>query len=280
MAPPGREGLAGQATQGGGPLRVDINCDLGEGFGRYTLGPDEELLRVVTSANIACGFHAGDPSTMRRTVALARELGVAVGAHPGYPDLVGFGRREMKADFREVEDFIIYQVGALEAMARAEGLKLSHVKAHGALYNQAARDPALAAALARAVAAVDRHLVLVALSGSALLRAGREAGLAVAGEVFADRGYLADGRLSPRGQPGALVTDPARVAERALRMVREGRVTAVTGEDVPVDVDTICVHGDSPGAAGVATALRAALEGAGIRVQRLPAPERPAGGGG
>ncbi|MHB8757123.1 MAG: LamB/YcsF family protein [Bacillota bacterium] len=264
--------------EGAATIRVDINCDLGEGFGVYHLGPDEQLLKVVSSANVACGFHAGDPSVMRRTVAIARECGVAIGAHPGYPDLVGFGRREMKAAPREVEDMVIYQIGALAAMAGAEGVRLAHVKAHGALYNQAARDPALAEALARAVRAVDRDLILVGLPGSEILRAGLGAGLRVASEVFADRGYLADGRLAPRGAPGALVTDPAEVARRALLMVREGKVVAVTGEEVGVKADTICVHGDSPGASESAAALRAALQGAGLEVAPMRATASRPGG--
>ena len=242
------------------------------------MGPDERLLKVVSSANVACGFHAGDPSIMRRTVGTARDCGAAVGAHPGYLDLVGFGRREMRVAPDEVEDMVIYQVGALAAMARAEGVRLAHVKAHGALYNQAARDPALAEALARAVAAVDRELILVGLPGSEILRAGLAAGLQVASEVFADRGYLADGRLAPRGGPGALVTDPVEVARRALLMVQEGKVVAVTGEEVAVKADTICVHGDSPGAAESAAALRSALEGAGLEVAPMRAPAAPAGG--
>lgn len=215
---------------------------------------------------------------MRRTVVLARERGVAVGAHPGYPDLVGFGRRDLKVTPRELEDMVIYQVGALAAVARAEGVRLAHVKAHGALYNQAARDPALAEALAKAVAAVDRSLILVGLPGSEILRAGEAAGLPVASEVFADRGYLTDGRLAPRGGPGALVTDAQEVARRALVMVREGRVVAITGEDVAVKADTICVHGDSPGAAESAAALRPALEAAGLQVVPMSASALRAGG--
>lgn len=257
-------------------MSIDLNCDLGEGFGVYDLGADEELLAVITSANVACGFHAGDPSHMRRTVALARARGVSVGAHPGYPDLVGFGRREMAVDPAEVENMVAYQIGALAAIAHAEGVRLTHVKAHGALYNQAAREPALAAAIARAVAAVDPALILFGLSGSRLLTAGTESGLRVAGEVFADRAYLADGRLAPRGKPGALITDPAAVAERALRMIRDGRVVSVTGEEIPVSADTICIHGDTPGAARLASALRTSLEGHGVRVA-APGSAQPAG---
>ena len=250
-------------------MRVDLNCDLGESFGAYTLGHDELVMPHVTSANIACGFHAGDPSVMRDTVGLAVKHGVAIGAHPGFSDLVGFGRRELPATPQEVEDLVAYQVGALAGVAAAAGARLRHVKPHGALYNMAARDQGLANAIARATLAVDRHLVLVGLSGSSLLEAGRNVGLAVASEVFADRAYDANGALVSRSRRGAVLTEPAEVVERALHMVREGAVAAATGERVDLRADTICVHGDTSGAADLAGRLRSALETAGVRVVAL-----------
>jgi UPF0271 protein len=251
--------------------RVDLNCDLGESFGAWTLGADAEVLASVTSANVACGFHAGDPSVMKRTVRLAGAAGVAVGAHPGLPDLAGFGRREMNVTGEELYDLVLYQVGALAAIARGEGVRLEHVKPHGALYNMAARDPRLADAIALAVRAFDSSLVLFGLAGSALVAAGEAAGLRVASEVFADRAYEPDGSLMSRARPGAVVHDPAEVVKRAIAMVREGAVTAADGSRVPLRADTICVHGDTPGAADIARRLRRGLEEAGIAVRRCGA---------
>lgn len=250
-------------------VRVDLNADVGESFGIYALGHDSALMSVISSANVACGFHAGDPGVMRATVALAREHGVAVGAHPGYPDLAGFGRRQLHASPREVEDLVVYQIGALAGLAAAQGVRVRHVKAHGALYNMAARDAGLADAIARAVVAVDRTLVLFGLSGSELVAAAKRAGLQAASEVFADRAYLADGGLVPRGTPGAVITDPGTVSERAARMVREGVVMAIDGSRLPLDAHTICVHGDTPRAAELARALRAALIAAEIEVKAV-----------
>jgi UPF0271 protein len=250
-------------------MHIDLNSDLGESFGAWTMGQDAALMTSITSANIACGFHAGDPSVMRQTVALARQHGVAVGAHPGYPDLVGFGRREMQAAAQEVEDFVLYQVSALAGFVSAEGLRLQHVKAHGALYNQACRDRALADAIARAVASFDRTLVLFGLPGSELLRAGEELGLRVAAEVFADRAYEPDGSLASRRKPGAVIHDADAVVERAVRMVRDGRVIATDGSPVPLTAHTICLHGDTPGSGELARKVRAGLEAAGIRVLAL-----------
>ena len=250
-------------------MRVDLNCDLGESFGAYTLGHDELVMPHVTSANLACGFHAGDPSVMRDSVGLAVQHGVAIGAHPGFSDLVGFGRRELQATPKEVEDLVAYQIGALAGVAAAEGARLRHVKPHGALYNMAARDQGLADAIARATLAVDRHLVLVGLSGSRLLEAGRNVGLAVASEVFADRAYDANGALVSRSRRGAVLTEPDEVVERALHMVREGAVVAATGERVDLRADTICVHGDTSGAADLTGRLRSALDAAGVRVVAL-----------
>lgn len=251
---------------------VDLNCDLGESFGRYTLGCDGDVMASVSSVNVACGLHAGDPAVMRRTVRMASACGVAIGAHPGLPDLVGFGRREMKVSPEEVEDMVLYQLGALAAFAGAEGARLRHVKAHGALYNMAARDRALADAIARAVETFDPGLLLFGLAGSALLEAGERAGLSTAAEGFADRAYEPDGSLTPRSRPGAVIHDPAVVVTRAVRMVAEGRVTATDGSDVRLHVDTLCTHGDTPGAAALTKGLRAGLEQQGIAV--VPAPAR------
>ena len=248
---------------------IDLNCDCGEGFGAWQLGDDAALLRHVSSANIACGAHAGDPEIMRRTLRLCRELGVAAGAHPGYPDLHGFGRRALPMSPAEVESSVLAQLGALAALARAEGVALRHDKPHGALYNVAAVTPAIAEAIARAVAAFSRELLLVGLAGSQLVAAGEAAGLRVAREAFADRGYAADGTLLPRGTPGALITAPAENLAQALRIVIEGHVLGPGGERVPVAADTLCVHGDTPGAAGRAEALRRGLAAAGVVVRGI-----------
>ncbi len=246
--------------------RIDLNADVGESFGAYTLGHDEAVLRHITSANVACGFHAGDPSVMRQTVRVAVSAGVGIGAHPGFPDLSGFGRREMQMSVRQIEDLVAYQIGALAGVAAAEEARLHHVKPHGALYNMAARDRALADAIARAVVDVDATLVLFGLAGSALLEAAESVGLRCASEVFADRAYQADGALVPRGVPGAVIDDPKQVVERAVRLAQEGTVVTATGETLELVSDTICLHGDTPGAAELAARLRSGLEGAGIRV--------------
>jgi UPF0271 protein len=244
---------------------VDLNCDIGESFGAWTLGADADVLSEVTSANIACGFHAGDPATMRRTVDLALERGVALGAHPGLPDLVGFGRRTMEVTPEEVYDMVVYQVGALAGFAAARGARLAHVKPHGALYNMAATRPALAEAIARAVRDIDRGLALFGLAGSALVAAASSAGIAPVEEVFADRRYAPDGTLVSRKERGAVIEDAAVAVRQAVRMVRDGLVNTTNGTDVRVRADTICIHGDTPGAAGHARALRAALADAGIQ---------------
>jgi UPF0271 protein len=243
---------------------VDLNCDAGESFGAYRLGDDAELFPSVTSASVACGFHAGDPATMRTTVALAVAHGVAVGAHPGLPDLPGFGRRAMEVSPEEVYDLVVYQVGALLGFASTAGVPLQHVKPHGALYSMAAREPRLADAIARAVRDLDRGLVLFGLAASELVRAGEESGLKTASEGFADRGYLADGSLAPRSRPGALITDPEAAARRAVAMIRDGSVPALDGGAVSLRIDTLCVHGDTPGAADLARRLRQALLAEGI----------------
>lgn len=250
-------------------MHIDLNADIGESFGAYQLGADEAVLESITSANVACGFHAGDPGVMRRTVRLARAAGVAVGAHPGFPDLAGFGRREMRLTAQEVEDLVVYQIGALGAMAAAEGVRLAHVKAHGALYNMAVRDRGLADAIAGAVRAVDPALILFALPGSELARAGEAAGLAVAAEGFADRAYEPDGTLTPRSRPGAVIHDPEMVVRRAVEMARSGRVVATDKSEVAVRIDTICTHGDTPGAHELTRRLRAGLEASGITVRAV-----------
>jgi UPF0271 protein len=229
-------------------------------------------MRSITSANVACGFHAGDPGVMRQTVRLARDAGVAVGAHPGFPDLVGFGRRELRASPREVEDLVLYQIGALAAIAASEDVSLAHVKAHGALYNMAARDRALADAIARAVHAFDPALVLFGLPGSELLRAGEAAGLRVASEGFADRAYAPDGSLASRTVPGSVIHDPEEVVRRSLRMVADGQVTATDGSTLTFPVDTLCVHGDTAGAAELARLLREGLERRGVAVRAVRPP--------
>lgn len=250
-------------------LYIDLNCDCGESFGAWPMGDDAGVLPHVTSANVACGAHAGDPQVMRRTVRLCRDLGVAVGAHPGYPDLQGFGRRALPMTPDEVETTVLAQIGALHAIARAEGVTLRHVKPHGALYNVAAATPAVAEAIARAVAAFSRELTLVGLAGSQLVAAGEAIGLRVACEAFADRGYSADGSLLQRGTPGALILEPPENLAQALRIVAEGHALSPEGAQVPIRADTLCLHGDTPGAAARAAHLRRGLEAAGVPVQPL-----------
>jgi 5-oxoprolinase (ATP-hydrolysing) subunit A len=250
-------------------MRIDLNSDLGESFGRWTLGNDAELMKSITSANVACGFHAGDPCVMRDTVRMARDNGVAVGAHPGLPDLAGFGRRNMAVTAAEVENLVVYQIGALAAIAAAEQVRLQHVKAHGALYNMAVKDRALADAIAAAVRAVDPELVVFALPGTELARAAEDAGLRLAREGFADRAYEADGSLTPRSRPGSVIHSPDEVIGRAVRMARDGVVRATNGSDIPMRIDTLCTHGDTPGSHELTRQLRAGLDAEGILVQTL-----------
>jgi len=247
-------------------MRVDLNCDMGESFGRYRVGADEAMMPYITSANIACGYHAGDPLVMDRTVRLAAKHGVGVGAHPGFPDLMGFGRRAMQLSPDEIENYVLYQVGALAAFARAAGVELVHVKPHGALYNVAAKDVGLARAIVHGVARFSKGLIVVCLAGSTMIEAAEEAGLRVAQEGFADRAYNPDGTLQSRQEPGAVIHGPQRAAEQAVAMVRDGVVVAHTGEVIPLRVDTICVHGDTPAAVQIAEAIRKELEAAGIEV--------------
>jgi UPF0271 protein len=248
-------------------MTIDLNSDLGESFGPWKMGQDEALMTSITSANVACGFHAGDATVMRQTIALAKRHGVAVGAHPGFQDLQGFGRREMHVSASEVEDLVLYQVAAMAGVAAAEGVRLQHVKAHGALYNMAARDAALARAIARAVVAFDRSLILFGLPNSPLLAQGERAGLQVAAEIFADRTYEADGSLTSRRVAGSVIHDPAVVVQRAIDMVSTRRVTATNGTTITLDARTLCLHGDTPGAAELARQIRSALEAAGIAVK-------------
>ena len=238
-------------------MRIDLNADVGEMAQPTPEGVDAGLMPYITSANVACGFHAGNPAVMRATIVLARDHGVAVGAHPGFPDPEGFGRRELHFSPGDVEDFVSYQVGALAAIAAAEGVRLQHVKPHGALFNMAVRDAALADAIARATRAIDPAMILFGLPASEIVAAGGRAGLRTACEGFADRAYQPDGTLVPRGQPGAVIHDPKEVVERAIRMARDATV------------DTICVHSDTPGAAGLAARIRAALTQAGILVRAV-----------
>ena len=248
-------------------LSVDLNCDLGESFGAYTIGMDEQVIPLITSANVACGYHAGDPMVMRRTVELCREHGVSVGAHPGFPDLVGFGRRNLAVTPAEAKACVQYQIGALQAFCRAVGLPLRHVKPHGALYNMAAKDAALARALVEGIAEIDDGLVLLALSNSEMLAAAEAKGLPCKSEVFADRGYCSDGTLVPRREPGAMITDENEAIARVVRMVRAGVVTSVDGTDVPLRADSVCVHGDGAKALLFVEKIRAALAEAEIEVK-------------
>jgi len=255
--------------------KIDLNCDLGESYGVYRIGADREIMEYVSAVNIACGFHAGDPSVMRRTVEMAVECGVAIGAHPGLHDLQGFGRRELRVSARETEDLIIYQIGALDAFARASGTRLSHVKPHGALYNMIARDTNLARATAAAVRAVDRGLLLYLPAGSAAVQVAAELGVTVIEEGFADRTYLPDGSLTPRSMEGALIGDPKEAGRRAVLMAADGRVLCVDGTELALRPGTICIHGDQASAVGFAAAIVDALKSAGIAIQapaRVAAP--------
>ncbi len=245
---------------------VDMNSDLGESFGNYKLGMDDKILEIVTSANIACGFHAGDPSVMKKTVALAVKNGAALGAHPGYPDLVGFGRRKMDIAPSDVYNMVVYQVGALAAFAKAAGTRLQHVKPHGAMYNMAAKDAKLAEAIAQAVYDVDKDLILYAQGGTESIKAAEKIGLRTASEVFADRSYQDDGTLTPRSQPGAMITDEEKSIAQVLSMVLEGKVMALSGKVIPVKADSICLHGDGPKALVFANKIRSVLLENGVKV--------------
>lgn len=245
---------------------VDLNCDLGESFGAYKCGMDEAVIPYITSANIACGFHASDPVVMERTVQMAKEQKVHIGAHPGYPDLVGFGRRNMVVDPGEVKAMVQYQIGALKAFCQAKNVGLFHVKPHGAMYNMAGKDSRLAAAICEGVYEVDPGLILLAPGGSWLYQAAVETGLKAAREVFADRAYEEDGSLVARTKPGAMITDENEAISRVIRMVKEGRVTAITGREIEVQADSVCVHGDGPKALAFVEKIRRSLEAEGVAV--------------
>ena len=250
-------------------LVIDLNCDMGESYGAWHMGNDDAVLQFVSSANVACGFHGGDPSTMRKTVAAALKHNVSIGAHPSLPDLVGFGRRPMQVTPQEAYDMVVYQVGALAAVAATQGTRLHHVKAHGALYNMAVKDRPLAQAIARAVHDVDASLVLYGLPGSYLIEAANELGLRAANEVFADRTYQDDGSLTPRTQAGAMIEDLDTAVAQVLRMVQDRVVRSVNGRDVPVQADTLCIHGDQPNAVVFAEGLREALMKAGVEIRKV-----------
>jgi UPF0271 protein len=246
--------------------RIDLNCDMGESYGAWKMGEDAAVMPYITSANIACGFHGGDPATIRKTVRLAVDHGVAIGAHPSLPDLQGFGRRVMKISPQDMYDLVVYQAGAVEAFARAAGSRLHHIKCHGALYNMAATDEGLSDAMARAAKDLG-NIMLYVLSQSKSFEIAKQAGLPVAGEVFADRGYSDDGTLAPRDKPGGMIEDAQKSVRQALAMVEEGYVTSLSGKRVPVAADTLCLHGDQPGAVAFAKEIRRALSEKNIQVK-------------
>lgn len=248
---------------------VDLNCDMGESFGSYKIGRDEEILKYVTSANIACGYHAGDPSIMKKTVQLAIKHGVGIGAHPGLPDLWGFGRRPMDISPEEAYDMVVYQIGALKGFADAEGVALQHVKPHGALFNMAAKQQSLAEAIAKAVHDVDPELVLFGLAGSELVKAGQKHGLRTASEVFSDRTYQEDGTLTSRRQPDALITDRERAVNQVIRMIKENKVLTLQDKDIDIDVHTICIHGDGEHAVEFASYISKSLKDSNIQLQSI-----------
>lgn len=249
---------------------VNINSDLGESFGPWKMGDDAAILRIVRTANVACGFHAGDPTVMTETVRLARENGVSIGAHPSFPDIQGFGRRQMKMGAGEIEALIAYQIGALQAIAAANGAKVTHVKAHGAISNMASEDADMALAIGRAIKAVDPSLIYLAIAGTELSKAGRKLGLRTAEEVFADRTYTDAGNLTPRSRPDAMIRDAAAAVAHVKRMVEEQCIVSTSGKRIPCQVDSICVHGDEPSAVAVAKAVREGLEASQIRIVPLP----------
>ncbi len=247
-------------------LRIDLNCDMGESYGAWKMGNDEAILPFVSSANIACGFHGGDPATMRKTVAAAIKNKVGIGAHPGLPDLQGFGRRDMKISDQEAYDMMVVQIGSLAAVAASQGTKLQHVKAHGQLYNMAVKNEGLTHALAQAVYDVDKRLVFFGLAASTMITIAEKIGLTVKSEVFGDRTYQPDGTLTPRTQPGAMITDVKQTIAQVLQMIKTGTLTAQDGTVVNVRADTLCIHGDQPGAVEFAKAIRLALQAEGIEV--------------
>jgi 5-oxoprolinase (ATP-hydrolysing) subunit A len=248
---------------------IDINCDLGESFGFYRIGCDEEILQYVTSVNIACGFHAGDPATMRKTVNLALEKNVGIGVHPGLQDLIGFGRRNMDLSPQEAYDLVVYQIGALSAFVKSEGGKVQHVKAHGALYNMATKSKELAEAIAKAVYKVDQEMLLFGLANSELVKAGERIGLRTANEVFADRTYQQDGTLTPRRHEDAIITDDSEAVQQVIRMIKEQKVRSTQNVDIDIVAETVCIHGDTPHALTFARQIRRTLEHSGIDVRPI-----------
>ena len=250
-------------------MHIDLNADMGEGYGAYRIGRDEELLHIVTSANVACGFHGGDATIMHKLATLAKKHGVGLGAHPGFDDLWGFGRRAVHMSARDLEYMVAYQIGALQALAAYSGEPLRHVKPHGALYNMAAKDEGYARAIAQAAKTIDAKLIYVGLPGSEMEKAADKEGLAFAREGFCDRLYRDDGSLTPRSEKGALIADPEAAAKQALRLAREGEVVTGNGGRIKLQVDTLCIHGDEPGAVAVAASVRRALEGDGIELQAM-----------
>lgn len=249
--------------------QVDLNSDLGESFGSYTIGMDEEILKYVSSANVACGWHGGDPVVMEKTVALAQQFGTAVGAHPGFPDLMGFGRRNMNITPEEAKAYVKYQLGALMAFTKSRGMELQHIKPHGALYNMAAVDEKLARAICEAVYEVDRDIIFMGLAGSKMISAAKEVGLRAASEVFADRAYNDDGTLVSRKLPGAVLHDKELAIRRVVRMVKEGKVESISGRDISIQADSVCVHGDNPQALEFVKNIRETLLAEGVAVQSL-----------
>ena len=250
---------------------VDLNCDLGESFGAYSIGQDDRIMDYITSANIACGYHAGDHNVIHQTIKTAIEKKIGLGAHPGFNDLIGFGRREMQVDPEDIYNSVIYQVGAVQTFASIHHHKLNHVKPHGALFNMASKDEELAQAIAEAVYKVDSELILFGLSGGALIKAGKKAGLTVAEEVFADRTYQPDGSLTSRREPNAMIHNSDEAVYRVFRMITEGKVEAVDGSDIIIQADTICVHGDEPTALAFVKKLRQGLISKGIDIKTVGA---------
>ena len=249
--------------------KVDLNSDLGESFGRYTLGMDADILQLVSSANVACGYHASDPLVMNKTIAMAKETGVRVGAHPGFPDLMGFGRRNMDVSPAEAKAYTLYQLGALDAFCKAHGVKIQHVKPHGAMYNMAGKDYALSKAICEAIYEYDKDLIVMALSGGELVHAAEDMGLKVAREVFADRAYEEDGSLVNRRKEGAMITDENEAIARVVRMIKEQKVTAITGKDIPIKADSVCVHGDGVKALAFVKKIRETLTAEGVEIVPL-----------
>ena len=249
--------------------KVDLNSDLGESFGNYKLGMDADIIPLVSSANVACGYHASDPLVMNRTIAMAKDVGIHVGAHPGFPDLMGFGRRNMDVSPAEAKAYTLYQLGALDAFCKTQGIKMQHVKPHGAMYNMAGKDYTLAKAICEAIYAYDKDLIVMALSGGELVHAAEDMGLKVAREVFADRAYEEDGSLVNRRKEGAMITDEDVAIERVVRMIKEQKVTAITGKDIPIKADSICVHGDGVKALAFVKKIRETLTAEGIEIAPL-----------